>query len=98
MIGVLVGTVICVIGSHSTAVYRNKMIWPNSLAGVEFGIGTLFYLFFVKQNGVTNAFIYSQLCSVISTFGNIWFLHEEKSKRQTAYIIIGFIFIVGAVF
>ncbi len=64
MLGVLVGTVIYVIGSHSTAVYRNKMIWRNSLAGVEFGIGTLFYLFSAKQNGVTNAFIYSQLCSV----------------------------------
>lgn len=48
---------------------------------VIYVIGTLFYLFFVKQNGVTNAFIYSQLCSVISTFGDIWFLHEEKSKR-----------------
>lgn len=72
MLGVLVGTVIYV-------------------------IGTLFYLFFVKQNGVTNAFIYSQLCSVISTFGDIWFLHEEKSKRQMTYII-GLIFIVGAVF
>ena len=78
MLGVLVGTVIYVISSHSTAVYRNKMIWQNSLAGVEFGMGTLFYLFSVKQNGVTNAFIYSQLCLVISTFGNIWFLHEEN--------------------
>ena len=95
MVGVLVGTVIYVISSHLTAVYRNKMIWRNSLAGVEFGIGTLFYLFSVKQNGVTNAFIYSQLCSVISTFGDIWFLHEEKSKRQMTYIIIGLIFIVG---
>ena len=58
----------------------------------------IIYLFSVKQNGVTNAFIYSQLCSVISTFGDIWFLHEEKSKRQMTYIIIGLIFIVGAVF
>lgn len=73
MLGVLVGTVIYV-------------------------IGTLFYLFFVKKNGVTNAFIYSQLCSVISTFGDIWFLHEEKSKRQMIYIIIGLILIFGAVF
>ncbi len=85
MLGVLVGTV----------VYRNKMIWRNSIVGVEFGIGTLFYLFSVMQNGVTNTFIYSQLCSVISTFGGIWFLHEEKSKRKMTYIIIGLIFIVG---
>ena len=34
MLGVLVGTVVYVIASHSTAVYRNKMIWRNSIAGV----------------------------------------------------------------
>lgn len=98
MFGVLVGTVVYIIGSHSTFVsfvYRGKLLWRNSIAGLEFGIGTLFYLFSVKQNGVTNAFIYSQLCSVISTFGGIWFLHESKSKREMTYIIIGLIFIVG---
>lgn len=34
MLGVLVGTVVYVVASHSTAVYRNKMIWRNSIAGV----------------------------------------------------------------
>lgn len=86
---------IYVIGSHQTEVYKNKLLWRNSIAGVEFGVGTLFYLFSVQQNGVTDAFIYSQLCSVISTFSGIWFLHESKSKREIIYIIIGLIFIVG---
>ncbi|MCT3599710.1 hypothetical protein EFS00_01355 [Lactobacillus amylovorus] len=27
--------------------------------------------------------------------GGIWFLHEEKSKREMTYIVIGLIFIVG---
>ena len=34
MLGALVGTVVYVIASYSTAVYRNKMIWRNSIAGV----------------------------------------------------------------
>lgn len=95
MFGVLIGTVVYIIGSHSTEVYRNKMLWRNSIAGIEFSIGTLFYLLSVKQNGVTNAFIYSQLCSVISTFGGILFLHEKKSKREMIYIVIGLVFIVA---
>lgn len=95
MLGVLVGTIIYIVATHSTEVYRNKLILRNSIAGIEFSIGTLFYLFSVKQNGVTNAFIYSQLCSVISTFGGIWFLHETKSKREMTYVVIGLIFIVG---
>ncbi|EEJ72983.1 GRP family sugar transporter [Lactobacillus ultunensis] len=95
MLGVLVGTMIYVVGSHQTKVYQNKMLWRNSIAGIEFGVGTLFYLFSVQQNGVTDAFIYSQLCSVISTFGGIWFLHESKSKREMIYIVVGLIFIVG---
>lgn len=95
MLGVLVGTMIYVVGSHQTKVYQNKMLWRNSIAGIEFSVGTLFYLFSVQQNGVTDAFIYSQLCSVISTFGGIWFLHESKSKREMIYIVVGLIFIVG---
>ena len=27
--------------------------------------------------------------------GGIWFLHEEKSKREMTYIVIGLIFIIG---
>lgn len=95
MLGVLVGTMIYVVGSHQTKVYQNKMLWRNSIAGIEFSVGTLFYLFSVQQNGVTDAFIYSQLCSVISTFGGIWFLHESKSKREMIYIVVGLIFIIG---
>ena len=32
---------------------------------------------------------------VLPVSGGIWFLHEEKSKREMTYIIIGLIFIVG---
>ena len=95
MLGVLVGTVIYIILSHNTKVYSEKVTWRNCLAGLEFGIGTLFYLFSVRDNGVTNAFIYSQLCSVLSTFGGIIFLHETQSKKEMFYIVIGLVFIVG---
>lgn len=95
MLGVLVGTVIYIILSHNTKVYSEKVTWRNCLAGLEFGIGTLFYLFSVRDNGVTNAFIYSQLCSVLSTFGGIIFLHETQSKKEMFYIAIGLVFIVG---
>ena len=33
--------------------------------------------------------------TVLPVSGGIWFLHEEKSKREMTYIIIGLIFIVG---
>lgn len=95
MLGVLIGTSIYILFSHNGKVYHDKITLHNCLAGIEFGIGTLFYLFSVKQNGVTNAFIYSQLCSVIATFGGIWFLHERKSKREMIFVTIGLIFIIG---
>lgn len=95
MLGVLVGTFIYLLCTHNLAVYSSKVTLHNCLAGVEFGVGTLFYLFSVKMNGVTDAFIYSQLCSILSTFGGIWFLHETKSKREMIYITIGLVLIVG---
>lgn len=95
MLGVLIGTALYLLFSHNMKVYRDRVTLHNCLAGIEFGVGTLFYLFSVEANGGTNAFIYSQLCSVLATFGGIWFLHESKTKREMIYIIIGLIFIVG---
>ena len=95
LIGVLVGTTIYVLATHSGRVYRQRATWHNALAGIEFSIGTLFYLFSVKHNGVTDAFIYSQLSSILSTFGGILFLHEHKTHREMIYITIGLVLIVG---
>ena len=33
--------------------------------------------------------------TVLPVSGGIWFLHEEKSKREMTYIVIGLIFIIG---
>lgn len=49
----------------------------------------------MKHNGVTDAFIYSQLSSILSTFGGILFLHEHKTHREMIYITIGLVLIVG---
>lgn len=95
MLGVLIGTLIYAIFSHGLSVYKEKVTLHNCLAGIEFGVGTLFYLYSVRLNGVTDAFICSQLCSILSTFGGIWFLHENKSKREMIYITIGLLLIVG---
>lgn len=95
MLGVLVGTGIYVFATHSAKVYSDSTILKNILAGIEFSIGTLFYLFSVRQNGVTNAFIYSQLSAVLSTFGGIWILHESKTRKEIIYIVIGILLIVG---
>ena len=92
MVGVLVGTTIYVLATHSGRVYRQRATWHNALAGIEFSIGTLFS---VKHNGVTDAFIYSQLSSILSTFGGILFLHEHKTHREMIYITIGLVLIVG---
>ena len=92
MVGVLVGTTIYVLATHSGRVYRQRATRHNALAGIEFSIGTLFS---VKHNGVTDAFIYSQLSSILSTFGGILFLHEHKTHREMIYITIGLVLIVG---
>lgn len=95
MIGVLIGTTIYVFATRSVDVYRNKDLIRNIIAGIEFGVGTLFYLFSVSKNGLNNAFIYSQLSSILSTFGGIWFLHETKTRKEMVYVTIGLLLIVG---
>lgn len=49
-----------------------KATWLNIFSGFSFDIAAFAYIFSAQLNGVITAFIYSQLCVIISTLGGIF--------------------------
>lgn len=95
MLGILVGALLYMIFTKQIDALRERTTWLNLFAGIAFGIGSLFYIYSVKQNGVAAAFIYSQLSSIIATFGGVWLLKEAKTHREMVFTVLGLILIVG---
>ena len=60
------------IGISSNQGIKRKTTWLNIFSGFSFGIAAFAYIFSAQLNGVITAFIYSQLCVIISTLGGIF--------------------------
>lgn len=97
-IGMMIATLIYLIGSKQIKVLKEKQSYQVIPAGIIYAIAALSYIISVQMNGVNLAFVMSQLCVVISTLGGILFLHEQKTKKGYIYTVIGLVLIVaGAV-
>lgn len=95
MLGILVGALIYMVVTNQSYALKERTTWLNLFAGIAFGIGSLFYIYSVKANGVAAAFIYSQLSSIIATFGGIWLLKEVKTHREMVFTVLGLLLIIG---
>lgn len=97
-IGMMIATFIYLVATKQLKVLKEKESYQVIPAGVIFAIAALSYIISVQMNGVNLAFVMSQLCVVISTLGGIVFLHEQKTKKDYIYTVIGLVLIVaGAV-
>lgn len=75
--------------------FMEKKSWQNTLPGLIYGIAALAYIFSAKANGVTTAYVLTQLNVVLSTLGGMLILHEVKSKRELRYTLSGLVLIVA---
>lgn len=94
MIGILLGAILYAIFTKRTQVFTQKASWIDALAGISFGIGAYTYIISAQANGVTNAFIYSQLSVIISTIGGMTLLKEYKHGKELVSTLIGLALIV----
>lgn len=94
-IGMMIATLIYLIGSKQIKVLKEKQSYQVIPAGIIYAIAALSYIISVQMNGVNLAFVMSQLCVVISTLGGIVFLHEQKTKKGYIYTVIGLVLIVA---
>lgn len=94
-IGMLVAVAIYTLVTGHGRTWIEKPTMQSIPAGFLFGIGTLSYTSAVQMNGVNLAFVFSQLCVVISTVGGLVFLHEQKTKRGLIFTIVGLILIIA---
>ncbi len=95
MLGILTGSIIFALLSRPVAL-KEKESWLSGLVGLIFGGASLAYIFSAQTNGVTIAYILTQLNVVIATLGAIFILHEKKTPYQMYATYIGLVLIVGA--
>lgn len=98
MIGILIGAVLYAIFTKQAKVFTQRASWLDALAGIAFGIGAYSYIMSAQANGVTNAFIYSQLSVIISTVGGMTLLKEYKHGKELVSTLVGLaLIVIGAV-
>lgn len=98
MLGILLGASIYALFAKGPQIFKQKASWIDSLAGIAFGIGAYTYILSAQKNGVTNAFIYSQLSVIISTIGGMTWLKEYKHGKELISTLIGLgLIVIGAV-
>lgn len=94
MLGIFFGSIIFLLLTRQTQAFKQKATYLNIFSGFSFGIAALAYIFSAKMNGVINAFVYSQLCVIISTLGGIFIIGEKKPRMEFIATVIGLILIV----
>lgn len=98
MIGILIGATLYAVSTKRARAFTQKATWLDVLAGLAFGIGAYSYIISAQLNGVTNAFIYSQLSVIISTLGGMTLLGEHKYGRELVSTLVGLgLIVIGAV-
>lgn len=96
-IGILLGATLYLAVTRRLAIFTQAASYWDALAGIAFGIGALSYMLSAQVNGVTSAFIYSQLSVIISTLGGMVILGERKRGFELGATLIGLILIlIGA--
>lgn len=97
MIGILLGALLFAIFTGRRKDIMQKATWLDAIAGIAFGIGAFSYIMSAQINGVTNAFIYSQLSVILSTLGGMTVLGEHKYGKELFATLVGLaLILVGA--
>jgi glucose uptake protein len=98
MLGILLCAGLYVLFSKQTQILREPATYWDMFAGLSFGVAALAYIYSAKANGVTLAFIYSQLCVIISTIGGMTLLGEHKHGKELTATLAGLaLIVIGAI-
>lgn len=94
MIGILIGATLYLLFTKRIKAYGQKASWLDMFAGIAFGVGAYSYIISAQMNGITSAFIYSQLSVIISTVGGMTLLGEHKYGKELVSTLVGLALIV----
>lgn len=97
MLGILLGATLYLLFTKRISAYTQKASWLDVFAGIAFGLGAYTYIISAQMNGITSAFIYSQLSVIISTVGGMTVLGERKYGKELISTLVGLaLIVVGA--
>lgn len=89
-VGMLLGAIVLSFGHE----VLTKATAKNVATGLLWGVGNLFMLMATKSVGLAIAFSMSQMGIIISTFGGIFLLGEEKTRKEMVYVTVGSLLVI----
>lgn len=89
-VGMVLGAIVLSFGHQVVTRATAK----NIATGLLWGVGNLFMLMATKSVGLAIAFSMSQMGIVISTFGGIFLLGEEKTRKEMVYVTVGSLLVI----
>lgn len=93
-VGMTVGALILALRKNTVT----KHTFKNMTTGALFAIGNLFLLISISRIGLAISFSLSQTGVVLSTFGAIFFLKEQKTRKELLFVILGILLIIAGAF
>lgn len=78
--------------------FLETVSYKQSISGFFFAFAALTYLISAQpdMNGLATGFILSQTSVVLATLTGIWFLGQQKTKKEMAVTIVGLVLIIAA--
>lgn len=94
-IGMVIGSLIlCPFDRDSKDTKKfDAVTFKNMLPGLIWAVANFSLIYSNLYNGVAVGFTLSQMCVVVSTICSLMFLHENKSKKELKFIIIGVVLV-----
>lgn len=75
-----------------------KHTFRNMFTGVLFSVGNLFLLISISKIGLAISFSLSQCGVILSTFGAIFILKEQKTRKELLFVALGILLIIAGAF
>lgn len=94
----LVAVIYCLINVKKNNVFSTKSSYLQIISGFFFAFAALTYLISAQpdMNGLATGFVLSQTSVVLATLTSIYFLHQNKTKKEMVITIFGLILIMAA--
>lgn len=97
IVGIIYAAIETMRNNTKASPFKEKVSYKQIWAGFFFAFGALTYLISAQpdMNGLATGFVLSQTSVALATLTGIWFLGQEKTKKEMAVTVVGLILIIA---
>lgn len=93
-VGMTIGSLVLSIFESKDIKKFDSVTFKNIIPGLTWSIANIALIYANQLNGVAIGFTLSQMCVAVSTICSLTILHEQKSKKELKYTVIGVVLVI----